>query len=78
MGASSVRAGQAYIELTTKDAKLVKGLLSAQARLKAFGSSVTDLGKKFAALSAVMAAAMGYLVKNFADFDALVRFRTSA
>jgi TP901 family phage tail tape measure protein len=73
MGSSSIRAGQAYIELTTKDSKLVKGLANAQLRLKAFGASVTDLGAKFAGLFAAMAVPLGFVTKNFADFDDQMR-----
>ena len=73
MAVSSIRAGQAYIELTTKDSKLVKGLMNAQVRLKAFGQSVTGLGTKFVGVAAAMAVAMGFTVRKFADFDDQMR-----
>ena len=73
MAMGSIRAGRAFIELSTDDTKLTKGLLSAQAKLKAFGASVTDLGTKFAALTAAIAVPMGMITKNFVDFDDQMR-----
>ena len=40
----SVRAGQAYIELSTRDGKLQKGLQNASAKLKAFSAASTAIG----------------------------------
>lgn len=45
----AIRAGAAYIELTTRDSKLVKGLSNASNRLKAFGASVGAMGLKLTA-----------------------------
>ena len=73
MSTSAVRAGQAYIELTTKNAKLVKGLQNAQAQLKAFGTAVNSLGKKFVGVAAGLALPLGYITKNFAGFDDQMR-----
>ena len=42
--AQGIRAGAAYIELYTKDSRLVKGLAAASARLKAFGAAVQSAG----------------------------------
>lgn len=36
---SQVKAGSAYVELTTKNSKLMKGLADAQKRLQAFGAA---------------------------------------
>ena len=54
---NAIRAGRAYVELFTKDGRLVKGLKRASARLKAFGASVTMMGAKLTALGAAAAAA---------------------
>src|SRR5262245_3094904 len=48
--ASAIRAGAAYAELVARDNKLVQGLKSAEARIKAFGAAISSLGTKFAAL----------------------------
>ena len=40
-----IRAGAAYIEIYTRDSRLVAGLEAAERRLKAFGSSITAVGK---------------------------------
>ena len=44
--ASGIRAGQAFVELFADDSRLVKGLQAASRRLKAWGESVTALGKQ--------------------------------
>ena len=63
----NIRAGAAYIELTTQDSKLVRGLDKAQKRVKAFGKSVGEIGKRLTAVSAVAA--------NFFDLDMLERIK---
>lgn len=42
--ASGIRAGAAFIELSVNDSKLIKGLRSALARLKSFGSGLENIG----------------------------------
>lgn len=73
MSTSSVRAGEAFIELTTKDTKLVKGLLAAQARLKAFGTAVNDIGMKLVGITGMISIPLAFITKNFADFDDQMR-----
>ncbi|HEX5442607.1 MAG TPA: hypothetical protein VFW87_02205 [Pirellulales bacterium] len=63
----AIRAGAAYIELYTKDSKLVKGLDRAAARLKAFGDGITSVGKKFAAQGAAITTPLVGAAKVFAD-----------
>src|SRR5690606_21361546 len=58
----AIRAGAAYIELATRDSKLVRGLQSASQKLKAFSASVGAMGRKFTATGwdiAIQVAAMG-------------------
>ena len=73
MSISSVKAGEAYIELTTRDNKLLKGLDRAQARLKAFSDSVNAVGRSMLKMSAAMAVPFGLAAKRFADFDDQMR-----
>jgi flagellar biosynthesis GTPase FlhF len=65
--AQGVRAGAAYVELFTRDARLVKGLNAAAARLKAFGASITALGARIAGLGVALALPFLGAAKLFAD-----------
>lgn len=68
MGTSgAIKAGRAFVELFADDTKLVRGLKSAQRRLKGFQSAVSGMGTKILAGSAVVAGALGTMVKVFAD-----------
>ena len=44
MSIGGVLAGRAYVELTTNDSKLQKGLQNAQAHLRAFADTVSGIG----------------------------------
>lgn len=44
-GTQGIRAGKAFVELFADDSKLVRGLKSAQRKLKAFGTTITGWGK---------------------------------
>lgn len=68
-GAKGIRAGRAFVELFADDSRLVRGLKSAQAKLKAFGSGVGQMGTKMLAAGAAMAAPLGAGLKTFADFE---------
>ena len=50
--AQGIRAGRAFVELFADDTKLVRGLRSAEKRLKAFGASVQSIGTKIFGLGA--------------------------
>lgn len=65
--ASGIRAGAAYIELYTKDSRLVKGLNAASQKLKAFGASLTAIGTKMATLGAGIVTPLLGAAKVFAD-----------
>lgn len=65
----AIRAGAAYIELTTRDSKLVKGLQSASQKLKAFGASVRETGMKMfaggaAAITPLLAATQQFAARG--------------
>ena len=66
--AQSVRAGAAYVELSTKNSPLVKGLKDAERKLKAFGSSIASIGTKFAAIGAAGVTTLFLASKRFANF----------
>jgi hypothetical protein len=60
-----IRAGRAFVELFADDKRLVRGLRAAQARLKAFGANIRNLGLRFAALGTAAIAPMLGAAKAF-------------
>lgn len=70
--ASGIRAGLAYIELYANDARLVKGLNAAAAKLKAFGAAVQEIGTKMSLAGAAIVTPLLASAKSFSDVgDAL-------
>jgi len=65
--AQAIRAGAAYVELYTKDSRLVRGLARASKRLQAFGASVRAMGLKIAAAGTAMLAPLLGAAKVFAS-----------
>lgn len=49
---TSIRAGRAFVELFADDSKLVRGLRSAERKLRAFGDGIRSLGLKMTAIGA--------------------------
>ncbi len=66
-GASAVRAGGAYAELSVDDSRLVGGLAKAEARMKAWGESVESIGKKLATIGGLVAGPLLAAGKIFTD-----------
>ena len=64
-----IRAGAAYVELYADDNRFSRGLRRAQRKLKAFGASISGLGKDLLKVSAIFAAPLIAGVKVFADFE---------
>ena len=69
----SVRAGQAYIELTTRDGELQKGLARAAARMKEFGAACTQVGRELLTFSTSVAVPFALAVNAFKNFDSQMR-----
>ena len=67
--AKGIRAGKAFVELFADDSMLVRGLRRAGARLRAFGTRVSAMGKKILMVSAMAAVPLAGGVKVFADFE---------
>ncbi len=61
--------GRLFVELTTRDSKLVAGLKRAQARLRAFGQSVTTLGSNLLRIGTVTAIPFALASREFAGFE---------
>lgn len=72
ISAQSVRAGKAYVELGVHD-KLMRGLRRAQARLRAFGAGVQQIGMRLAKVAAMMAVPFALGAKAYATFDQQMR-----
>ena len=65
--AQGIRAGRAFVELFADDTKLVRGLRSAEKRLKAFGASVQSIGTKIFGLGAAAIAPLLATTNVFAE-----------
>jgi hypothetical protein len=64
---SQVKAGSAYVELTTNNSKLLRGLADAQKRLQAFGASTRMAGLKLLASGSALGAPILASAKMFSD-----------
>ena len=71
--ANAVRAGEAYIELTSRDGKLIAGLRAAQARLESFSAACRTAGRELLTMATIAAAPLALAVREFAGFDAEMR-----
>ncbi len=65
--AGAIRAGRAFVELFADDSRLVRGLKRAEAKLKAFGEGVRNLGLKLAGLGSAIVAPLIASTKVFAQ-----------
>ncbi|MCE5327906.1 MAG: hypothetical protein LLG01_15980 [Planctomycetaceae bacterium] len=68
--AKGIRAGKAFVELFADDNALARGLKAAQAKLKAFGTGVRNIGLGMSALGSAVVAPMAAAAKSFADSGA--------
>ena len=64
---NAIRAGRAFVELFADDTKLVRGLRGASAKLKAFGASISGLGRQMVGLGVMLAAPLVASAKAFAS-----------
>jgi TP901 family phage tail tape measure protein len=65
--AGGIRAGAAFVEMWLNDARLTRGLKVLSLKLKAFGSSITALGTRFAMMGAGIALPLVMAVRHFAS-----------
>ncbi|XZE17481.1 phage tail tape measure protein [Pirellulaceae bacterium SH449] len=70
---SQVKAGAAYVELSTRNAQLLKGLKQAQKQLQSFGQATRLLGTRLMGLGSAAAAPMAGSMAVFASFDDAIR-----
>ena len=71
--ANGVRAGKAYIELSTDNTALMRGLSRAQSTLNRWGGSLSKLGAKITGAVSLGAVPALLSTKVFADFDDAMR-----
>lgn len=62
----AIRAGRAFVELFADDSRLVRGLKRAEAKLRAFGEGVRNLGLKLAGLGSAVVAPLIAATQVFA------------
>ena len=67
--ASGIRAGRAFVELFVDDSRLVRGLRRAQAKLKAFGRSVSQMGRQLLTAGTLAATPFALSARTFANFE---------
>lgn len=70
---SQVRAGAAYVELTTRNSKFLKGLAAAKKRLQDFGASTRMLGRQVFSAGAAATAPLAASMAVFTSFDDAMR-----
>ena len=70
---SQVKAGGAYVELTTRSSQFLKGLEAAQKRLKSFGASTRLLGTKLTGLGVAAATPVAGSLAVYTSFDDAIR-----
>lgn len=61
-----IRAGKAFVELSTNNSALLRGLDQAAKKLKDFGSNISDIGKRIALGGAAMVAPLLFAAQQFA------------
>lgn len=68
-----IRAGRAFVELYTKNSKMIRGLANAKRRLREFGASATMIGRQMTLTGGGVLAGLGLSAKQFGDFDKNMR-----
>ena len=71
--ASQIKAGSAFIEITTNDSKAIKGLNNLKSRMQAIGASISAAGRGLLEFSAPAALPVAMAVKTYASFDDQMR-----
>lgn len=66
MKSNAIRAGRAFVELFADDTKLVRGLRAAEKKLRAFGASISRMGRQMVGLGAAVLTPLVAASKAFA------------
>jgi hypothetical protein len=67
MESGGIRAGEAFVEVGTKNAPLEEGLNRAKAMLRGFGAAIAEIGVSFSALGGAILAPLAASAKSFAE-----------
>ncbi|MFI4912427.1 MAG: phage tail tape measure protein [Sedimentisphaeraceae bacterium JB056] len=67
-GSNDIKAGAAYVQLYVENSRFLRGLKSAQAKLKAFGAGTAKIGSLISAGAAAAGAPLLAAAKRFASF----------
>ena len=70
--ASRIRAGEAYVRITTDNSALVRGLENAKQHLRDFGQSLKGVGADMMQLAGAISLPLAFSAKEFADIFALL------
>jgi len=65
----AIRAGRAFVELFADDSALVRGLRAARYKLRRFGRSVSQLGRRMLGLATAIATPIGLGVREYGRFE---------
>lgn len=73
MSVGAIKAGSAFVELFTRNNRLVSGLADASRRLRQFGSNVQAIGRQMAMFGIGAAIPIGLSIRRFMEFDDQMR-----
>jgi len=73
VSSTAIRAGRAFVELFADDTRLVRGLRRAEAKVRAFGEKLKNIGRRMLTLGMTAAAPLALATKVFAGFDDQMR-----
>jgi len=73
VSSTAIRAGRAFVELFADDTRLVRGLRRAEAKVRAFGERLKNIGRRMLTLGLTAAAPLAVSTKVFAGFDDQMR-----
>jgi len=73
VSSTAIRAGRAFVELFADDTRLVRGLRRAEAKIRAFGDKLKNIGRRMMGLGMTAAAPLALSTKVFAGFDDQMR-----
>jgi len=73
VSSTAIRAGRAFVELFADDTRLVRGLRRAEAKVRAFGERLKNIGRRMMTLGMTAAAPLALSTKVFAGFDDQMR-----
>jgi len=73
VSSTAIRAGRAFVELFADDTKLVRGLRRAEAKVRAFGERLKNIGRRMMGLGLMAATPLALATKVFAGFDDQMR-----